>query len=118
MSIRRVVFVLFIVGIFLSPPVASAQIAPAGRVRDRSFDLGVAFALNGINDVNAPPLCDELAFPCTGGNSLDPGVVLSFAGNIGEYVALILEGGLYKERWEAPAGHRPGPGPQTNTILS
>ena len=98
---------------------AFAQIVPAGRVRDRSFDLGVAFALNGINDVNARPLCEELAFPCTGGSTLpDPGVVISFAGNIGEYIALIFEGGLYKERWEAPAGHRPGPGPQTNTILS
>jgi hypothetical protein len=97
---------------------ASAQVVRTGTVRDRSFDIGVGFALNGINDVNDRPLCEELAFPCTGGNSLDPGVVLSFAGNIGEYVALIFEGGLYKERWDAPAGHRPGPGPQTNTILS
>ena len=85
-----------VIGLSLLPSIASAQIVRTGSVRDRSFDLAVAFALNGINDVNAPPLCDELAFPCTGGNSLDPGVVLSFAGNIGEYVALIFEGGLYK----------------------
>jgi len=114
----RIIAFAFAASIVLAST-AHGQIVRTGSTLDKSFDIGVSLALNGINKVNAQPLCEELAFPCTGGGGLAPGVAISWAGNIGDFFALILDGGVYRERWEAPAGQRAADGGQrTNTIIS
>lgn len=111
--------VTFIFAALLLVEPAHAQIVrPPSRV-DRSFDISAALALNGINNVNARPLCDELAFPCSGRRSFpDVGGAVSVAGYFDQVFGLVFDVGVYKEHWEAPAGTLRPAGPQVNTILS
>ena len=112
--LRTVVLVAALV-IVTSP--AHAQIVRVPNDESPSADLSIALALNGFKDVNVRPTCDALGLPCTSPKSFpDPGVTIAFAKNIIPSLALVLEGGVYRNVWESAATFQE-PTEEVNTVL-
>lgn len=82
----------------------------------RELLLGVT--LQTPTDVNLPPLCGQLALPCTSPKTVpDAGVSVIYARNISEHFAIVGEAGIYDNVWDSAAtvhaNHREG-----NQVLS
>jgi hypothetical protein len=108
---------VIVASLLIAAAPAQAQVTRDYRDHPRG-DFTIALALNGFKDVNVHPACDELALPCISPKTFpDGGFALAFARNVSASLALVFEGGVYRNVWESPVTF-PGPGQEVNRVLS
>lgn len=98
-SAGAMTFAALVICLFDSRP-AAAQVLEGETVPG---DVGVAFTLNGLPNVNARPDCEELGLPCTGSGKTVAGGGWAVVGsrNFTEHVGVTGEVGLFHNLWDS-----------------